>query len=136
MNFNDEELQRKIESGLPDEGSVDARAYREVFNALSTEPKSSIAPNFADKVVSRVVAKNQKSEARDYFWLGFGLVFLLIGFVVALLVVGPVLNFGFLKDMSGYAGLFAFGAGIIIAFNWLDKRILQKNSNPESGVTN
>jgi hypothetical protein len=129
MNISDEELQKQIEAGLNIERDhVDARAYREVFSALSTEPKIRISQNFADRVAARVEEKGHKSEARDYFWFGVGLFFLLITFVVALVMTAPKLHLGFLKDMSGYAGLFIFGVGILVALNWLDKRMINKTS--------
>jgi hypothetical protein len=129
MNTNDEELQKKIEAGLNVEGDpIDARAYREVFHALSMEPKIRRSPNFADKVIARVTEKNQRSEARDYFWFGVGLFFLLITFVVAIAMTDPKLHLGFLRDMSGYAGLFLFGTGVLVALNWLDKRVVNRTA--------
>ena len=60
-------------------------------------------------------------------WLGTGMFSLFITLIVAIAMSGFKLNFGFLKNMSGYAGLFVFGAVLILVLNQLDKYfILQK----------
>jgi hypothetical protein len=127
MNIKDDELQQKIENGeFPIGNELDVRAYQEVFHALSKEPALNLSASFADKIVSKVIEKKKHSEARDFLWFGIGLFFLLITFVVALVMTAPNLHLGFLKNMSGYAGLFVFGVAILIAFNWMDRRIIRK----------
>jgi hypothetical protein len=129
MNSFEEELQKKIEANPSQTpGDADAAAYREIFRIISQEPKSGLRNSFADKVVTKIVARKKLEARRDLIWLGFGVVFLFSGLIVTAAIAGLTFELGFLKDISGYAGVFAFGAAIIIAFHWFEKRILPKSS--------
>lgn len=128
MNFEDE-LQGKVESGAHlNETDPDVKAFRGVFRALSKENNAHLSTDFADRVVAKVVANRRTQDARDHFWFGTGIFILLIAFVGTILYTGFKIDFGFLKDFSGYAGPFVFGAGFILLLHWLDKRLIQKKN--------
>jgi hypothetical protein len=130
MNDFEEELQKSVEANQDlISGNPDAAAYREVFRILSKEPKSALGNSFADKLVKKIAAQKKREARRDLIWLSFGVVFLLAGLIVTALFAGLTLELGFLKEMSGYAGVFIFGAAMIVAFNWFEKRILPKSSS-------
>lgn len=125
MNRNEEELQKSVEAGHTVEGSLpDVVAYEKVFSALRELPEVSLSHNFADKIVARVIEKQKRSDARDLFWFGMGMFFLLVAFIGTIIYTGYRVSLGFLEEMSGYSGLFVFGVAFIILLNWIDKRIL------------
>jgi hypothetical protein len=130
MNLNDEELQRAIEEGRSDDlHSADAKAYQILFEALSKRDEN-LSPLFADRVIQKAMANNQKKESsRDIWWLGVGIFFLSIGFVVAIAMVGIKFNLGFLKGVAEYSGLLLAGAVLITIFNILDKRLVGHRHN-------
>jgi hypothetical protein len=130
MNM-EEELQRKIEAGeLAQENDPDIRAYQHVFRSLQHEPHVNLRPDFTDRIVKQVVAKNKRAAVRDLVWLGAGIFFLVVGLIVAVLITGFIPDLGFLKNMSGYTGLFIFAAAFLGVLNWLDKKVvLHRNNN-------
>ena len=125
--MSDEEIQKRLESNRPIDGNDrDVVTYRRLFEIISKEPKMKISNAFADDVVKKIVVQKKREARRDMVWLSFGVVFLLVGLVVTAAVAGLQFQLGFLKEMSGYAGLFVFGIAVIIAFNWLEKKTLSK----------
>lgn len=125
MNINEEELQKSIETGSAAEANAaDVDAYKKVFRALRKEPEIALSHNFADKIIARIIEKQKREEAKDLFWFGTGLFFLIVAFIATILYTGFSMNLGFLKDMSGYAGLLIFGIAFILVLHWIDKRIL------------
>jgi hypothetical protein len=125
--MSDEEIQKRFESNLPLAGNDrDVDSYREIFRIVSKEPKVKINNSFADGIVKKIMAMKKREARRDMIWLSFGVVFLLIGLVVTAAFAGLQFQLGFLKEMSGYAGVFVFGVAVIIAFNWLEKKTLSK----------
>lgn len=126
MNANDEELQRDLENGRTPKGDdLDVRAYREVFQALKKEPGYNVSPDFAGKVVARIVAQHKANQARDYFWFGAGIFFLILSSVGTVLFVGFSLDFGFLSAMADYKGLAVFGVLFIVFLNQVDKWLVK-----------
>lgn len=124
---HDDELQRAFEKGADIPGEdLNVRAYREIFSSLSKQPDVAVPMSFADRVMRKVIEKKKQSDSRDFIWFGVGIFFLLICFVVAIAMSGATFNLGFLRDMSGYAGLFVFGVAMIIVFNWADKRFIRR----------
>lgn len=125
--MSDEEIQKNFESNLPlDENDRDVASYRILFKILSREPAMRLSNSFAERVVKRIVAQKKREARRDMIWLSFGVVFLLVGLIVTAAFAGLQLELGFLKEMSGYAGIFIFGIAVILAFNWLEKKTLSK----------
>ena len=127
MNINDEELQKNFESGTGSNADdLDVKAYREVFARLSKKPQVNLSADFADVVVRRIEARQKRNASRDFFWLGFGVSLLVIALIVAAFMSGFKPTLGFLKGISAYAGVFAFGLAFILFLNRLDKKIVLK----------
>jgi hypothetical protein len=132
MNRYEEELQKKIEAGQSPEGDdLDIKSYQQVFSALKTKPETKLSRNFSEQVISRVLVKQKRDASRDMFWLGGGIFFLVIAFIVAIVLTGFKFEFGFLKDISGYTGIFVFGIAFIAMLSWLDKRLISQRRQPE-----
>jgi hypothetical protein len=126
--MSDEEIQKKLESGgNPELSESDRASYSAVFRAISKEPLLRISDSFAERVVKKIVAQKKREARRDFVWLSLGVVFLAVGLIVTAAVAGLTFELGFLKEMSGYAGIFIFGIAIILAFNWLEKKVLSKS---------
>ena len=125
MSREDEELQRRIEAGQQPEG-VDGQAYVKVFSALKREPEMRISPAFADKVVQRALALSQaKDSKRDMWWLGLGIFFLTLAFIIAFAFVGFRMNLGFLRILGDFKWLLLCGGVLIWIFNMIDKKLVK-----------
>jgi hypothetical protein len=125
----DEELQKKIEAHPEAAGDdPDAQAYREVFRALNRTRGTSFSPGFADNVMAHIEASRRRTALRDLLWLGLGIFLIVIAFVVAIVFTGFRLELGFLKSISAYGGVFAFGAAFILLLHWLDKQLVTRKS--------
>lgn len=126
--MSDEEIQKLFDSNQQPEGDGgDVAAYQKVFRAISKEPSIKIGSTFAETVVKKIVAQKKREARRDFIWLSFGVVFLITGLIVTAVVAGLQLELGFLKDMSGYAGIFSFAIVVIFAFNAIERKLLSKN---------
>jgi hypothetical protein len=127
MNLNDEDLQNAIDRGdVIDDSSGDVKAYRRVFDALSNEPSIKLPVNFADTVIQKAMAQNQKRESsRDIWWLGLGVFMMLIALMICVAFVGAKFNLGFLREMADYSGLLVAGVVLITIFNILDKTLVR-----------
>src|SRR5882762_3140380 len=121
MNLSDEELQSNIEKGYPVNDALDSKAYQKVFDALKKEPYQ-LPFHFADGVIKRMEAQGDLSK--DYLWFGLGLFVFIAGAVVAAMLANFKLNFGALKIISGYPGLFLFGLAFIALIHYIDKKFL------------
>ncbi len=127
---NDEELQRKIESGhTVDDNDVDAASYKLVFKALSKQNEIRLSQHFSETIIAKIQAKQKRAAFRDFLWLMFGVLFLIVGFITATIVAGLTFELGFLREISGYSGVFLFGAGFIFLLNWLEKRFVSKHES-------
>lgn len=127
MNPYEEELQNNIERGHHGDGEeMDAKVYRQVFDALKKDPGYSLPPRFAEKVIAKIAARQKKEQLRDYFWFAAGLFLFLVAAVVTLVVTGFRLDFGFLQTMADYKGLALFGLLFVVFLNWLDKRLVRQ----------
>lgn len=127
--MSDEEIQKNFESGdIRRLSEKDRASYSAVFRAISKEPSLRISDSFADRVVKKIMAQKKREARRDFVWLSFGVVFLVAGLIVTAVLAELRLELGFLKEMSGYAGVFIFGVAIIIAFNWIEKKTLSKTT--------
>jgi hypothetical protein len=125
MSNHDEELQRKTEAGIfDDENDLDAASYKMVFKALSKQSEVKLSEHFSDSVITKIQARQKRTALRDFLWLLLGVTFLVVGFVIAFVVSGLQFEFGFLKQISSYSGVFIFGAIVIVIFNWVEKRLL------------
>ena len=126
--MTDEEIQEILENGRNAglTGGEDI-SYRAVFNALSKAPEIKISPSFADRLVDKILARQKRESRRDLIWLSVGVVFLVAGRVSTAAGAGLRFPLGFLKEISGLAGVFVFGTAIIVAFNWLEKKAISKS---------
>jgi hypothetical protein len=125
MNRYEEDLQKNIEAGQSPEGDeLDIKAYQRVFSALKNEPETKLSHDFSERIVFRIKEKQKRDASRDMFWLVAGIFFLVITFIVAIVMTGFKPDFGFLNDISGYTGVFVFGAAFIGMLSWLDKRLI------------
>ena len=123
MSLSDEELQKRIEAGLP-EDSIDGKAYRKVFDVLKKEPYS-VPVNFADKVLDRLESRG--SLSKDYIWFGLGLFVFLVAPVIAVVKTEYRFDVGAFKFLSSYSGLLLFGAVFVLIIHLVDKRLLERN---------
>ena len=123
---NDEQLQRDIETNRCDEKSVDAKAYRTIFDVLKKD-QYELPYGFADRVIRQLEARKQESS-NDYVWLGVGLSFLLVASVATFIFLNIklTLDLGAFKFLSGYGGLILFSLFLIGAFHLIDKLVVQK----------
>ena len=127
---NDEELQKSVESGNKFSGDdLDAKAYQEVFTHLRKKPDTNLPGDFADKIIARVIEQKRRSSSRDFYWLAGGVFLLIVAMIVAVVLSGFKPGLGFLKGISSYAGVFAFGIAFIIFLNRLDKKLLPKGES-------
>jgi len=124
MKLTDEQLQEAIERGAAETGGDDGRAYRQVFAALQRPTDRSLPAGFEDAVIERVVQQQARRSIREYFWYVAGIVALVIAAIVAVVLTGFRLNFGFLESISAYSGIFIFGGVFILALHVLDRRLL------------
>lgn len=135
MNPFEEELQKKIEAGENiSSPSADEKAYRMIFNSLSKEPDYYLSPSFADRVLQRIETKDSASSF-DFFWLGFGVFLLVLSMFASLAVVMAYLDFrpdlSLFSWVGDYAGLMVLAAILIVAFNWLDRRLVMRKLSTE-----
>jgi hypothetical protein len=126
MNHYEEELQKRIEAGLREGDELDVKSYEQVFRILKDEPQVELPSNFASRIIFLVEAEQKKSASRDFFWLGVGIFFMIVCFVVAVAKTNFKFEMGFLKEMSGYTGLLVFGVAFVIALSFLEKRLLSQ----------
>lgn len=127
MNRHEEDLQRNFDAGIEPVGDeVDIQAYREVFSRLKKVHKVELSPDFADTIVARVIERKEKEASRDILWFGAGAFLLAAACAIVVVMSGFKLQFGFLKNISSYAGLFVFGAFFIILLLFLEKRIIPR----------
>ena len=125
MNNNEEDLQRDIESGMINNADeLDVKAYEEVFASLKKNPGEYLSAGFADRVIVRIQQKQRRNSSRDFIWLALGVFLLTISSIVATVLSG--FSFAFLKNMSAYAGVLAFGIVFILLLNRLDKKLLTR----------
>jgi hypothetical protein len=124
MNKREEELQNKILSGLTDDSS-DGVAYKKVFNALSTEPDFHLPINFADDALKQIESKEQKSTAREMYWLAAGIFVLMAAAVIGAILSGFKPSFGGFKFWASYPGLLVFGFVFILFIQWLDRKMVR-----------
>jgi len=131
MTSYEDDLQKNIESGnVPLNDDLDAKAYQQVFHALKKEPEFTLSSSFSDHVIEKIHTR-QSSLVKDYLWLAAGLLVMVIVLMVAFYFAPFELTFGFLQAMSGYEGIFIFGALFIGLLNWMDKLLIKHKMHPE-----
>ena len=122
----EEKLQFDIESGKGD-NSLDALAYKKVFTALERDPGGSLPPHFADKIVSLIQKRDAIKVSRSEIILFVaGAFFTVITLIIGVSISGFRPDFGFLKSIGEFKGLFLFAIAFVILLQWLDKAIVRK----------
>ncbi|MTI39181.1 hypothetical protein [Fulvivirga lutimaris] len=117
--LSEKEIQDILESGSAQSLDKDTKLYKEVFDALSTEPEYKLSPQFAANIISTVEAKADKTERVIYV---IGVLGLVVSFflTIALIVV-----FGG-ESMLRYIPHLLIGSGVIILAQYFD-RLIPKN---------
>jgi|GEM_PF-706314 len=132
--MSEEELQHRLEAGENITGK-DAAAYRKVFDALEREPDFRLPVNFADAVMGRIESKQE--SRKEYFLIGGGVLFFAIATVVTYFMTDFKLSldtfrlqtdFSAFQFVKNYAGLFIFGATLLLLLQWLDKRFIRPSA--------
>lgn len=123
MKIKDEELQNNIDKGFGADESEDTRAYQHVFNALRKEPDFHVSLAFADRIVSFIDRREEKS---DYWWIVTGVFFCVIAMIVALALTNVNWSAGVFTFLSGYPGLVVFGIAFILVLQWIDRAVIKK----------
>lgn len=122
-NNLEEELQDRVEKGKERSTDRSSRAYRLVFDALQHEPEFRLSAKFSENVLQRLVIIEGRNQ---YTWF----VIVVAGFIIAagvtIALTGFDPDFGFLKRMSRYSGVFAFGMACIVFLQWLDKKLVRE----------
>lgn len=137
---NEDKLQHDVERGYFhfEKNDVHGKVYQEVFKSLNTRHPYALPSDFADSVVSKVIAlKTSKRLSSDHIWFGGGIAVILLSFIMALFFFNVNvdfdldIDFGFLEKMSRYKGLFIFGTSFIFLINQIDK-FLHRNKDKVS----
>lgn len=125
VESSDEQLQHMIEKNQVTGSDRDSRAYRMVFDVLRREPGFRLSSRFSDSVLHRMEAAEGRSQ---YYWFAFAFVGFFIAAGVAIALTGFRPDFGFLKHLSRFTGLFVFGAAFIVFLQWVDKKVIHRKS--------
>ena len=124
----EEDLQRSLERDIPGSADKDSQAYRLVFDALQREPEFQLSAKFSDNVLQRLAVARGRDQ---YTWFAIVILGFVIAAGVSIALTGFRPDFGFLRHISKYSGLFAFGAVFIIFLQWVDKKLVREK---EAGV--
>jgi hypothetical protein len=121
----EEELQRQAEKNQISGHNVDSRAYLVIFNALRREPEFRLSAKFSEAVLDRI----SEAESRSlYYWVAFVMLGFIIAAGAAIVLTGFKPDFGFLKHISRFTGLFVFGAGFILFLQWIDRKLVHQKT--------
>lgn len=122
MKLTDEDLQNKIEQGLP-ETSADAQPYHYIFNILKKDPGFNLPIQFADRLVSLI---EKKEDKRDYYWLAVGILFSIVSLIAAIVLLIEHWSINAFSFLSSNVGLVIFGIVFVTLLHWIDKKIVRK----------
>ncbi|MEJ1236647.1 hypothetical protein WBG78_00880 [Chryseolinea sp. T2] len=121
----DDELQRMAEESSASSNDRDFIAYQTVLRILSEKPvvrKSGIE----DAVIAKITLSRKRSAFREHAWLIAGVVFLILGGVIAVAISG------FTVALSGWQRnimmLGLCGGLVIIALNALERKLLNRHT--------
>ena len=103
----------------------------DVFQALRKELDYELPADFAAKVVSRILVREEKRWSSEYIWFTVGILCLVAAFIWTVALIGFRLDFGFLNGMAAYKGLAIFGIVFIVGLNWLDRRLLREGRSQQ-----
>lgn len=122
MNKSDKELQELAERGILEITDSDSNAYRHIFNVLHKAPSINLTSGFADRVINRIKAlQERRSVRKDFIWLGVGLFCFFVATIVSVVITGFKLDAGAFKFLNTYGGLLVFGV-LVVGFLQLAER--------------
>ena len=127
-DHSDEELQQRVDNNLSIDNSLDAKAYKTVFDALRKDPFQ-LPSGFADRVIQKIEVR-KPAFSKEYVWFGLGISVFVFATIITLVWTKLTIDLSAFRFLSGYAGLFIFGAVAIFAIQYLDKTpVKNKMSN-------
>lgn len=129
MRQDREKLKALLEQENHTVSKEEVEAVVRMLSVLEDEDKAMRLPaNFSEKVIQQVVKKQVKENRFGWFGYFLGIFGLIVCFIISLAVVDFKLDFGFLKNISGYSGLFIFGAAFIFFLNLIEKKLIRFSS--------
>ena len=100
----------------------------QIKSALSREPDFELSAEFTDRLVSMMVAAKRKEERLEIFWIGLGAFLFLITLIVWIVLTDFKISLSSFPFLRNHLGLVCFGIVFITLLNWLDKKLVRKNS--------
>ena len=111
----------------PSKEEVDAVVR--LFAVLEKEDQKMRLPaDFSMNVLQRIAQKQTRENRFGWFGFFLGIFSLVICLIVSLASVEFTLDFGFLKNIKAYSGLFLFGIAFILFLNFIEKKVLRYSS--------
>ena len=124
---SDKQLQELIEKGQVDLNNPDSRLYKSVFDALSSEPESSLKSGFAENVALKAgFGKASIFSLKDW---GFLACLILGSFIISLLTFffyNTLPEFSFLSFFWEFRWYLLFGIVLIGGIQLADKLLVHK----------
>jgi hypothetical protein len=109
--------------------SEEVEAVARMLTVLDNEDKVIGLPSdFSDKVINQILQKQANENRFGWFGYFLGIFCLIICLIVSLAFVDFKIDFGFLKNISAYYGLFLFGAAFIFILHLIEKKVMRFTS--------
>lgn len=122
--ISDDELQKQVEEGREHSGDDrEFAAYQKVFSILSEKPAYE-SIHIEDAVISKIEKAKRRSTVREYLWLAAGVMFLLIGGVIAVTMSDIRIYFSGWQRNIMMLGLFA--GLVIVVLNAIERKLLNR----------
>ena len=124
--ISDDELQKMIEEGQSAPSrDRDVVAYQRVVDILGEKQPYS-PTGIEDAVISKIERAKRRSTVREHVWLALGLVFLMLGGVVAIAMSGLSISFSGWQRYIMMLGI--CGAVVIVVLNNLERKLLNRHT--------
>ena len=125
--MKDSDIQKAVESGQYDSKDHDAKFYKEVFDALSTDPAHNLPQNFAENLA--YMAGFSKSPI--FSWKDLGI---LAGFILSAIIISiatfifynTIPEISFLSFFWEFKWYLLFGISVIACIQFADKFLITK----------
>lgn len=121
--ISDDELQKKVEEGASPSQDRDFLAYKRVFDILG-EKHPFTPTGMEEAVISRIEHTRRRSVLREHAWLAAGLVFLMLGGVIAVAISGVRISLSGWQRNIMMLGI--CGGLVIIGLNTLERKLLNR----------
>ena len=126
----EENLQQDVERGNASPEDKDAHTYYRVFDALNKAPDMRLQSNFAEKVIQKALAVEQKRESlRDFWWLALGCLMLIIFAIIAFAYAAVEVNFSALHFLSPYKGFLVVAVVMWLGFNVVERKLFHSKTD-------